>query len=191
MVAEDGEHHMIGGDFVVGEHDVTAGLNWKWVASRWDLRLSTAGPPAGWSAVVSVGNRPLVAVAPGGRRAVWVGFKSDEFERSPGFVVFWANLLTWVGGEERFGNGYVIGATLEMQRVEGDGDWLPGLYRDGDGQFHAVNAADVQARGGDADEWKARVAEVVRNAEGKWALGPWVMVVAGGLFAAALFARRK
>jgi hypothetical protein len=30
---------------------------------------------------------------------VWVGFESREFARTPGFVVFWTNVLDWVGGK--------------------------------------------------------------------------------------------
>lgn len=62
--------------------------------------IATSGPGEGWTVLASIGDRPAVAVREGPTRQVWVGFWSAPWCREVDYVVFWTNLLNWLGGEQ-------------------------------------------------------------------------------------------
>ncbi len=57
-----------------------------------------AAPPAGWTPIVKRGDDVVVAVREAPTRQVWVGIgEFDTWSRTPGFVIFWANVFDWLG----------------------------------------------------------------------------------------------
>jgi hypothetical protein len=134
----------------VRDHPVTQGVTWGAVAAA--APAVNPRPPDGWAPVVSAGGKVWVAVREQPIRAVWIGFETAEWARSPEFVVFWANVFDWAGaGGERFAS-YPVGSLAgEWRAVELAGSvappepglW-PGLYRRAsDGALRALHAPDV------------------------------------------------
>ena len=78
----------------VTPHSITADIDWTTAVAGATL---AAAPPPGWTPVVSIAGRPVVAVHDQPARQVWIGFDSPAFPRSPAFVVFWTNVLDWAG----------------------------------------------------------------------------------------------
>lgn len=170
-----------GGDVVnasdpsVTPHPVTRDTGWMF---RKPVRLAAA--PAGWSPVVSFGGRVAVAVRESPVRQVWVGIESDEWPRTPEYVVFWGNVFDWLGGAElRFVShpaGRLSGAWEAVESAasgRGDssdrmpafraepGHW-PGLYRRAeDGALRAVNAGDVRFATPLGGDWRPGLARVL------------------------------
>jgi hypothetical protein len=160
---------------VIGDHPLTRGVTWTDVGRP---AVSTDAPPAGWTPVVSDGGRVWVAAREQPVRAVWVGFDSSEWARSPAFVVFWANVFNWAGaGGDQF-SAYPVGSLDDAawKPVELAGlaaGWArpepklwPGLYQRSDGLIRAINAPDLPippppAAGGD---WQERLAVSSRDA---------------------------
>jgi hypothetical protein len=93
-------------------HPVTAGVDWSGVSRG--AAVAARGPAGeGWTKVAWIGDQTLVAARDGDARQVWVGFESREFARTPGFVVFWSNLLDWVGGKSA---GGFASSTMRLMR---------------------------------------------------------------------------
>lgn len=122
--------------------------------------------PAGWTPLISMGDRILAAYRTEPHRAVWIGFDSPAWERTPDFVIFWANLLDWVGAG---GQGYIshpltdVNPAWQMVSPTGlspapvSGQW-PGLYkRPIDGQNVAVNAPVVEFKPFVDNTWPAQL----------------------------------
>jgi hypothetical protein len=90
------------GQLLLSDHPINDHVDW----SQIDLsgaRVATAPPGDGWTPIVRIDQRPLVAVRENPQRHVWIGFASEPFGRSAAFVVFWTNLLDWAGqGAEVF-----------------------------------------------------------------------------------------
>src|SRR6185437_510223 len=114
----------------------------------------------------SMGDRILAAYRTEPHRAVWIGFDSPAWERTPDFVIFWANLLDWVGAG---GQGYIshpltdVNPAWQMVSPTGlspapvSGQW-PGLYkRPIDGQNVAVNAPVVEFKPFVDNTWPAQL----------------------------------
>jgi len=82
------------GAVTVAAHPVSAGVDWD------DAKPQAAGMPPGqgWRAVVSVGDRPAVAVRESPHRQVWIGMDAPDFARTPDFVIFWTNIFDWLAG---------------------------------------------------------------------------------------------
>jgi hypothetical protein len=149
-------------------HPVTRDTRWSF---REPVRL--AAPPGGsWAVVVAVGGRPAVAVREAPARQVWVGLESDEWPRTPGFVVFWANVFDWLGGARTRYVGHEP-ARLEgawkpvelaggIQTAGGEPGLWPGLYRrEEDGALRAVNAGDVRFPALPAGDWRPQLERVL------------------------------
>jgi len=128
------------------------------------LTISSASP-RGWTPLISMGDRTLAAYRTEPHRAVWIGFDSPAWERTPSFVIFWANLLDWVGSG---GQGYVghpltdVNPAWQMISPTGlspaplSGQW-PGLYKNpSDGQIVAVNAPVIESNPFVDNTWPAR-----------------------------------
>lgn len=77
----------------VTDHPVTANVEWPAVLAG--ARLAGA-PPRGYVPLVAVGGRPAVAVWDQPRR-VWAGFDSPALASRVDYVVFWTNVLDFVG----------------------------------------------------------------------------------------------
>jgi hypothetical protein len=128
-----------------------------------------------------------VAVREQPARQVWIGFDSPEWARRPEYVVFWANVFDWLAGsagpEWRTHPVGPLGAG--WRRIDGDdtgaepGLW-PGLYeRREDGVRRALNATDVRFPSpGSRPDWRPRLAEALRRADGGRDLAPGLLVAA-------------
>jgi hypothetical protein len=167
----------------VREHPVTRGVAWAAVGSP---AVAPAGPPAGWTPVVSRGGKVWVAVREQPIRAVWVGFETAGWARSAEFVVFFANLFAWAGaGGERFASHPVGSLEGRWDAVELAGSaappepglW-PGLYRRPDGTLRALHAPDVPFPPFAGSDWRARLAGLERDGPGRLALAPGLSLAA-------------
>jgi len=184
----------------VRPHPVTRDTRWSF---RSPVRL--AAPPAGeWTVVVAVGGRPAVAVREAPARQVWVGVDSDEWARTPEYVVFWANVFDWLGGGQTRYVGHAP-ARLEgrwtpvelaggVQPAGGEAGLWPGLYRrEGDGALRAVNAGDVRFPEVPPGDWRPQLERVLaeRPRSGARPLAPAVLLaaLACATLAAALWRR--
>src|SRR5207237_5242804 len=85
------------GAFEVRPHPITRETRWNF---HDPVRLAAVPPGAQWTPVVTVGGRVAAAVRETPARQVWVGLESDEWPRSPDYVVFWGNVFDWLGGGE-------------------------------------------------------------------------------------------
>ena len=184
---------------VVRNHPVTRGVTWTDVVAP---ASASADPPAGWEPLVTSGGKVWVALTEKPIRAVWIGFETSEWARSPELVVFWANVFNWVGaGGERFAS-YRVGTALEgdWQAVElagavarpEPGLW-PGLYRRAsDGALRALHAPDVPVPpGGGPADWRERLDRVRESSGGRLELGPPVSLLALVCVALAALAWRR
>jgi hypothetical protein len=160
---------------VIADHAVTKGVTF---ADAGRPALASDAPPPGWTPLVSVNGKVWVAAREGPARAVWVGFDTSDWARSPAFVVFWANVLNWVGAAgDRFAS-YPVGSL-------DDADWKPvelaalppgtelpepklwpGLYQRSDGTVRALNAPDVPIPPPPpaTADWRQRLAAVDKQA---------------------------
>jgi hypothetical protein len=75
-------------------HPVVQGVDW---AQLKDLRKTSREMPAGYSPVLSAGDNAIIGVKHEPRRGVWIGFSSQSLQRTPAYVIFWTNVLDWVG----------------------------------------------------------------------------------------------
>lgn len=104
-------------------------------------------PPAdGWSPLLSLNGKPIIAMRTAPARQVWVGLWSNQWTRSVDFVLFWTKTFDWVGqGSDTYSAQPIESLAAGWQPVEGGasgagaGLW-PGLYRSRDGRLRAVNA---------------------------------------------------
>src|SRR6185437_863002 len=128
--------------------------------------------PAGWTPLISMGDRILAAYRTEPHRAIWIGFDSPAWERTPDFVIFWANLLDWVGSG---GQGYVSHLLTDVnsawQKISPtglspaplSGQW-PGLYKNpNDGQIVAVNAPVIEAKPFADNKWPTQLSAVLAD----------------------------
>lgn len=149
VVASQGELKSLG-KLTVVDHPLTRHVT-AWPERGLPLRDPT------WTPIVYAGGEALVAVRTSPVRQAYVGLDLSEWSRSPGFVIFMANLLDWLGvGKQDFAATAPRALPSEWAAVEAvgvpsnvaPGLW-PGIYRDGDGRLMAVNAPDVRlGRGG-------------------------------------------
>ncbi len=84
------------GPLRVEDHPVTAYADWPAALSG---ALVAPPPPQeeNWHPIVLAGPRVVVAVRESPVRQVWMGLDSKSWPRTSGFVVFWGNVLDWVG----------------------------------------------------------------------------------------------
>lgn len=135
------------------------------------LRFSSTAPQ-GWTPLISMGDRVLVAFRTEPHRAVWIGFNSPAWERTPDFVIFWANLLDWAGSG---GQGYVshqltdLNPAWQMISSPGlspapiSGQW-PGLYKtSNEGQIVAVNAPVIEPLPPVDNKWPVRLSTALAD----------------------------
>lgn len=181
---------------VIADHPITKGVTWT-DAGR--PALAAEAPPAGWAPVVNVDGKVWVAAREQPARAIWVGFDTSQWARSPAFVVFWANAFNWVGaGGKRFAS-HPVGslddsdwkplelAGLLTDAIEPEPKLWPGLYQRSDGTLRALNAPDVPIPPAPAQaDWRQRLTALAKEAGGQVELTP--VVAAGSLVCLALAA---
>jgi hypothetical protein len=110
---------------VVLPHEVTRNVR-SWPA------VGAAKMPEGFAPIVSSASDVTVAVRDGSARQVWINADLREWEKTPDFVVFFANALEWVGGNEQQYTSVLPSLGRES----------PGLYTLADGKQTAVNAGE-------------------------------------------------
>jgi hypothetical protein len=128
---------------------------------------TVAAPPVGdWTPLVSVDATVLVAARSGPPREVWVGFTSSQFPRLTDFVVFWKDVLDWLGeGQTNYTSSPVgpLAGQWRLQEPAGtsiapaDAGLVPGVYIGPDGSLQAVNAGTASAAGGSTADWPAKL----------------------------------
>jgi len=153
------------------------------------LRVSGEGPPEGFTLIAQLNGQPLIAVRDAPARQVWVGFDSPSFAMTPGFVVLWAKMLEWVGGEAELyaaREAGSIGGTWQRIAPGAVPDdvkpgWVAGLYRDAVGRLVAVNPAvprgdDVAAPSPTAPtaDWRESLALLSRSWPTAAPMGHWL-----------------
>lgn len=161
----------------VVDHPLTADVDWAAIARE---AAATGMPGEGWRAIVSSGQRVYLAVREKPAPAVWVGFVSDVWPRTPEFVVFWTNIFDflgqggdeYVGGElAQIGNGWraVPGKTFPpTTRSGGASDVpLPGVYRRDDGAVSAMNALDVTLPKPPKTDWRQALRRLAARDTGR------------------------
>ncbi len=137
------------------EHPLTAAV------SSFPSAPPAAEPPVagGWTTIISIEGKTLVAIRESPVRQVWIGFNDEKWATSPSFVVFWTNVFNWVGqGVEAFDSQPAAQLAGQWSLVRGDGNraepglW-PGVWRDGQGTLRAVNAGRIEAPSAPGGDW--------------------------------------
>jgi hypothetical protein len=181
---------------------LTANVHWKSVLASASL---SPPPGAGWTAVVSVGDRIALAVRKAPALQVWVGFSSPGFARIPDYVIFWKNVFDYLGGETSGFTAQPVGqlepgwrrtnepasspaatqsAPPDVPSASEPGLW-PGLYRRSDGALRAVNAPEVLVPPLPHTPWRNQLAHLSPAAAGAAPLGRWLELAALALLLAA------
>jgi hypothetical protein len=167
----------------VSPHPITADIgSWPGFA---DDRVPTQ-PPAGFTPIVTLSDRPTVAVREAPARQVWLNVDLDAWSHSPDFVVFFSNVFDWLGdtGTDAYVADPIGQLGAEWTRdtsspapggVE-SGLW-PGLYRrSGDGAVRAVNPPDVRWLSPPAVDWRTKLADQPTAGSGRASLWPELLV---------------
>ncbi|MCC7350712.1 MAG: hypothetical protein IT446_09100 [Phycisphaerales bacterium] len=129
------------GAIEVINHPITAQVQWD----RWDWRLTDQPPPAGWSPLVTIGQKTALAITDHPVRRVWVGVGGDEFSRSAQFVMFWTDVLDYLAdGTPRYESQTVHPLGKGWKRIDsadtgGIAGLWPGFWKIEDRQV-ALNA---------------------------------------------------
>lgn len=182
----------ISGVIQAAAHPVTAHVAWD----QMPMPLGIAGEaPAGWTPVVSVNGRPIVAVRPDGPRQLWVGFSAPHWPTTPDYVVFWTNVLDWAGG----GGASFVGHRLAERSPEWKppepgiteaGMW-PGLYRRSDGALRAFNPPDLVFAPPPHTDWKNQLATLGGSSHLLDLSGPLLVAAAACIVLASLCWKRR
>jgi hypothetical protein len=177
----------------VTTYPITALVDWPEVTRGATV---AAMAPAGWTPLVTIGDRVLVARRETPARQVWVGFDSPQWPRSADFVVFWTNVWNWASGGA--GNDFashpvsVVPESWKRQTPAPSGVQVnawPGIFRRADGSQLAMNAIDIHFPPPRDAKLPARFKSEGRGLAN---LSPWLMLMAiVCLLASALTWRRK
>ena len=132
--------------------------------------------PAGFKPLVSNAGIAVVAVREKPARQIWVNADFGDWEKTPDFVIFFANAFDWLGGDNwRF---------TSADQLPPGVTW-PGIYQDSAGKQIAVNANSFPVENSPGDVNTASLAGAVN--ERVW-LESWIMIAAlACLTMAALF----
>jgi hypothetical protein len=167
------------GAFTVSPHAVTRDVDFAAIA---DATVAT-DPPAGWTPVVRRGGDVWVAVRETPARQVWVGFDAPRWPREPGYVVFWAGVLDWLGGggDVTYTASTVAESGPDWAPPAGAGEGIganhwPGLFRRADGALKAVNSGLITPGAVSDTGWKTQIPTLRTGA--LTPLAPWVALAA-------------
>ncbi|MDB5330455.1 MAG: hypothetical protein JWP03_1606 [Phycisphaerales bacterium] len=184
VVAQIGVDHA-SGSVTAAEHLIAKDVDWAGFPG--DVRMAGAAPE-GWTSIVSMGSKVIVAVRTQPARQVWVGFEPGAWSATPDYVVFWANVLNWAGsGQERFAGHPLSEFEERWKRVSeqtmvagmAPGEW-PGLFESADGTRRAFNATAepppplVRATG----NWRQKLASAAAPRRAGADAGPLLLVLA-------------
>ncbi len=187
-------------DAMVREHPITAAID-DWTALT---RTNTAGgapDEPGWANLVTIGGRAVLAVRESPARQVWVGFDAESAAATPQFVIFWTNVLDWVGQVgQMFVASPVRRLSDEWKRIEStatpeglEAGWWPGLYQRGE-ELVAVNAVDLRLAPGHGDDGLLKMGGLAADLQSQWRgvpLTPWLLVLSLVCMAVAALAWRR
>jgi len=136
---------------------------------------TAAAPPEGdWTPLVTVGEKVVVAARSQPNRQVWIGFSAPQFSRSADFVIFWKDVLDWLGDGEGIYTSGAIGPLVGKWRLQQPADTtngpvdsglVPGVYVGGDGTLQAVNAGTSAAAGASTPEWWDKLVELLNQSQ--------------------------
>ena len=175
----------VSGGVTPASDPLTANVHWADFPAQVQV---AAEAPRGWTSVVSMGDRVLIARQDTPSRRVWIGYDSSAWAGSTDFVILWANVFAWVGhGQERYENhplsefvdGWKPSEWPESRPTPEPGKW-PGLYQSSDGALRAF-AADTPAIGAPAKttpDWRGRLARADQPADSAYDLSAVLLVVA-------------
>lgn len=181
ILADGSSGHQVEGAVEVRPHVLSSDIDWEKVL--YQPVIVTQLPDDGWSVVLQRSGQALLAVKENPRR-VWIGFDLSAMANQPAFVILWANIFDWLGGEEGdwkseephdLGQSWqrITPAALPAGVAPG---WVAGVYQQ-DGQLLAVNARgriwDEPAPSdglGHLDRWA--------QSSGYWALQPMLALLA-------------
>jgi hypothetical protein len=141
----------------VTSHPLADDINWPALIASASVH---GEPPAGYRPLVSVGERPVLAIdstiAADGPRRIWIGLHAPAEAQSTDWPVLWTRLFDQLG-QTNEGGPYATRAPRQLgvgwTLLVGDatvaarqpGYW-PGLYAHADGRRLAINAPDVPPR---------------------------------------------
>jgi hypothetical protein len=116
---------------------------------------------------------------------VWIGLDAPDWPRRSDFVVFWTNVLDWLGqGGEVYAAAGIEPLEEGWRKIAGPpggvaGLW-PGMYRQADGRLRAVNAPAPRIAPIPAG-WEAKLAKLQPSREGTLSLAAPLLLAALGL----------
>lgn len=162
-----------------GDHPVIAGVDWRAIAED---AVAAESPGEGWTTLVRSGPLVLVAEREQPVRQVWVGFNSASFPKRKDFVIFWTNVLDWVGqgGEEFTADPMETpGAEWKLQTPDiSEFDPAPGIYHRADGALRALNATDFRFSPPPQTDWRTQLASISHSQSTGTDLRPAVLLLA-------------
>ena len=116
-------------DLAVTDHAVTRSIGWR------QLPLPAgSSAPVGWTVLVRGSSGALVAIKDDAPRRAWVAIPPEAWSSRPEFVIFWTNLLDWVGsGSQSYAAHPMSELTDAWKPVDAGSDVSrpSGLYSDG------------------------------------------------------------
>jgi hypothetical protein len=182
----------ISGAIQAAAHPVTAHVAWD----QMPMPLGIAGEaPAGWTPLVSVNGRPIVAVRPDGPRQLWVGFTAPSWPTMPDYVVFWTNVFDWAGGGGASFTGHPLADwSPEWKPAEpgiAEAGMWPGLYRRSDGALRAFNPPDVVFAPPPHTDWKNQLAALGGSSHSLDVSGRLLVAAAACIVLASLCWKRR
>jgi len=143
------------GALEIVDHPVTRGINW----GSLPLLPATGDAPPQFQALVRIGGKPILAVAEAPVRKVWIGFAIDQWSAQTQFVIFWTNVLDWIGQEgTQFTSFPLEEPMLDWQPMTGPAGF-PGIYQRGDGALRAFNTFDspLSRPPASTSDWRERL----------------------------------
>jgi hypothetical protein len=143
------------GALEIVDHPVTRGINW----GSLPLLPATSDAPPQFQSLVRVGGKTILAVADAPVRKVWIGFATDQWSAQAQFVIFWTNVLDWIGQAGTQFTSFPLGEPML--------DWLPmtgpagfpGIYQRADGALRAFNTFELPLSSPPAStpDWRERL----------------------------------
>jgi hypothetical protein len=168
--ADDGEQNRA---LEISDHPITRGINW----GSLPLLPATDDVPPGFEPLIRVGDRTLLAVSETPVRKVWIGMATDQWAAQAQFVIFWSNLLDWIGQAGTQFASYPLEASMtDWQPMSGPAGF-PGMYQRVDGTLRAFDAFDPPAKAVrmSTSNWKKRVSDAAAKHGGQSIAGPFAL----------------
>jgi hypothetical protein len=152
------------GALEIVDHPVTRGINW----GSLPLFPATGDAPPQFQPLVRVGGKTILAVAQAPVRKAWIGFAIDRWSAQTQFVIFWTNVLDWIGQEgTQFTSFPLEEPMLDWQPMTGPAGF-PGIYQRGDGALRAFNTFDspLSRLPASTSDWRERLGALAARRAG-------------------------